>query len=95
MLSLWMFLLFSLAYTFVVTFFTLTSSSIPLMIHLPTMMTSDGPLSTLSNFHCMQPRLPHHFERDMVDDTLAHNDAREVNDIPIVAGRPHSSLLCQ
>ena len=44
-----------------------------------------GPLSTFSNFHCMQLRLPHHIERDMVDDTLPHSDAREVIDILRVA----------
>ena len=33
----------------------------------------------------MQLRLPHHFERDMVDDALPHSDTREVIDILRVA----------
>ena len=58
--------------------------AIPLMIHLPMMMTSDSPLGTLSDIHYMQQLLPQHFERDVVNDTLAYNE-----------GRSHSSLLCQ
>ena len=53
-----------------------------LMILLPMLMPIDrsGPLILLC-YHCMQQLFPHHFEKDIVDDTLAYIVAREVIDI--------------